>query len=187
MALGLGLGLVLALPATASAKEGFWGELQKVGEWAKSKVMKRGYLGSLIEKVAKPHPTYAGLLKEALKELNAALGRAHGCWPNLRLALANLIAGAVKGAGMKLADSMKPVLDSLKAAPPLIGKGGKTAVVKSIEEVLPKLDAAKPFFKNHLRNAIRWLKRKCDLWAHGVPKTDIPQQIPVEPKPAESK
>jgi hypothetical protein len=167
----VGLVLVVAVPATASAAEGFWGQLQKVGDWARTKVMKRGYLGTLIEKVARHHPTYARMLKDALRELNAALGRAQGCWPNLRLALANLIAGAARGAGTKLSDSMKPVLDALKAAPPLIGRGGKAAVIKAIQEVLPRLDAARPFFKRHLRTAIRWLKRKCDLWAPGFPKT----------------
>lgn len=177
------IALTLAIPAVAAAdkpavpavKKGkkYWGKLnwRRTGWWARKRVMRKGYLIRLINKrVVKKHPAYAKLLAETLKGVNAQLGKCKGFWPNFRLALANLIAGARKGAGTALAGVMKPSLDAIRDGCAKVGQGGKKAVIDALKAARAQLKGMKVKavkrlrrFRRRIRSALAWM-RKGNLW-----------------------
>lgn len=150
-------------PSVASA---FWGQLnQRVGKWGKMQVMRRGFLGNLVQRGAKHHPAFAKMLAETLKSHNAALGKCSGRWPNFRMALANVAAATARGAGVSLASPMKAFSQAAAGGCALVGKGGQANVIKALQGAIAELRGkAKPQFLNGLRTAISWMK-KPNLWA----------------------
>lgn len=165
------LALALAVPAVAVAgkpgKPELWGKLnpRKAGAWARFQVMRKGFLAGLIRKSEKKHPAFAKLMMAALKELNSYHGKCHGRWPNVRLALANLAAGAARGAGTALAPALKEATAAIGDACPKVGKGGLAAIARGLDAGAKQLAGkAKPFFMRHLRTAKGWLG-KGNLWA----------------------
>lgn len=163
--------LVLALGAFTSSAQAadFWGQLKKgkTGAWAREKVMKKGYLGMLTTKAEKFHSAFAKLAREALSGLNGLHGKCGGRWPNFRMALANVLAGATmkKGAGAALAGPLGAALKGFQGGCAKVGKGGQAEVIKGLQAAIKELRGkAKPGFLKKLRTAIAWMK-KPNLWA----------------------
>ena len=145
---------------------GYWGKLNtlKTGKWARHKVMRKGYLSRLINKVAWKHGTYARLLRQALNGLNAQKGLCKRRWPNFRMALANLAAGARRGAGTALAGPLAGALRAIQSGCAMVGKGGIASVVRALRAAKRMLRGlVTPYFMKKLRTAIRWMK-KGNLW-----------------------
>jgi hypothetical protein len=159
-----------------------WGQLiPKLGKWAQQRVMAVGWLSKAVEKAGKLHGAFSRQLFRALTTLNRSRGPAGACWPNLRLALARLTMGAVKGAKTKLADVMRPVISAFEQAPRKVGKGGMKALVRAMNGVKGKLKNAAPPFKRSLFGAIVWLRRPCNLWENtkgGTVKPPPPKPVP---------
>src|SRR5438132_3670241 len=158
----LALAVGMMVPAVSRA-EMWGGPLQHVGAWAKNKVMLKGWMAAEVKKVEKHHPAYAKELGKALQALNDHFGKLKGCFPNFRLALANITAPAANGAKIALAGPMGPSLVAFVAGLDKVGEGGKAGAIKALRAALPELKKAKPAFKNGVRTAIRWLEKPCNL------------------------
>jgi hypothetical protein len=158
------LALALAVPASAQADK-WGGPLRGIGAWGK-KLFKKGVLGEWVQKAMKKHPALGKLAQDALKALNDTFGKMKGCFPNIRLALGNLVNSAAKGAKTALAPPLKSVMEAFQQGVSKIGEGGKSGIVKAIQAALkdPGLKKAAGHVKKSLRTAMSWVKKPCKLW-----------------------
>jgi hypothetical protein len=187
--LGCGfLALALAAPSVAFGESEaktekkapeFWGQLKRVPGWAQNKAMRKGYLAGLVKKTEAKHAAFAKLLGEALAAHNESKGKAEGCWPNIRLALATLAEGSARGAGKALAGPLGAAMKAFNEAHVNAKTGGMNAVWSALKSALPELRGVRPGFRVAVRQAMRWLKRPCKLWA--APAKADPK--PAEPAP----
>ncbi|MBI3070940.1 MAG: hypothetical protein HYY84_02320 [Deltaproteobacteria bacterium] len=194
------LAAALVLPsiaiADAEAKEEkkapeFWGKLKAGPRWAHQKAMRKGYLAHLVKRTEAKHPAFAKLLHDVMKAHNDSLGKAQGCWPNIRLALVTIAEGSARGAGKALAGPLGAALKAFSEAHVNAKAGGMDAVATALKSAIPELKGVRPAFRVAVRQAMRWLKRPCNLWAAPAKakseKQADPTAKPAEPAAAEKK
>lgn len=177
----LAVGLALAVPSVgtvgaAQAKKrrrvrkkckDFWGKLnrRRASRWARKRVMCKGYLARYAKRVARKHPAYAKAAAETLKRLNAQKGKCGKRWPNFRMALAQVLSGARRGAGTALSGVMKPVLDAIAGGCAKVGSGGVKAAIAALTQAHKDLKGkASKRLLRRLRAARGWLRRGSLWW-----------------------
>lgn len=121
--------------------------------------------------------TLVAPMQAALKAVDATRGKAGGCWPNRRLAIAWIASAARSAFKVPLTAKLQPVLDALAAATP--GKDGHAAVITALETAMTALDNAGGGFNYELKRAVKYLKDKdCNL------RFGAPAAAPAEAAPA---
>jgi hypothetical protein len=168
---------VLATPFAAHAKKIESGQLyfeldaKKVGPWHRDKGMRNGFFSpSRTNEMKKYHPTATARLLESHKALLGVYEKAHGCWPNFRLVLVDLAVGMTHNAGTPLIGALRPVLDAVDAAPPMIGKGGRRAVLAALQSARTALaEKANAQLMKNIDLAISFAGRSCgELFKKGA-------------------